>query len=144
MENEVIVQFPSLSQYERLARMIVSSFMLPYDPTFDEMNDVKTVVSEAVSNAVIHGYEKELGIIELRLSVVDGVLKIVIKDEGQGIEDVEQVKEPLFTTKPDCERSGMGFTIMEQFMDHCHVVSSPDVGTVVTLEKVLLPVKLGV
>lgn len=144
MKNEVVVQFPSLSEYERLARMIVTSFMMPYDPTIDELADIKTVVSEAVTNAIIHGYEHEDGIVELRLHVNNDRLIIVIKDEGKGIEDIEQVKVPLFTTKPESERSGMGFTIMEQFMDGCHIESTLSKGTTVTLEKMLSHVSVGV
>ncbi len=144
MKNDVIVQFPSDSKYESLARIIVSSFLLPYDPTCDELSDVKTVVSEAVSNAIIHGYEHEPGIVELRLAIEAGILTLTIKDNGQGIDDIEQVKEPLYTTKPECERSGMGFTIMDQFMDRCQIQSSPGKGTVVTLEKILVSVMMGV
>lgn len=144
MKNEVIVQFPSDSKYENLALIIVSSFMLPYDPTVDELSDVKTVVSEAVSNAIIHGYEHKPGIVELRLAMESGLLTLTIKDDGQGIDNIEQVKELLYTTKPECERSGMGFTIMDQFMDRCQIQSTPGKGTVVTLEKILVSVMLGV
>ncbi|SDI97123.1 anti-sigma F factor [Salimicrobium halophilum] len=136
MKNRMTLTFDSRSENESLARVTVSGFMAPLDPTMEEMMDVKTVVSEAVTNAIIHGYDSEDGKdIELHCAYENDELVIVISDNGSGIEDVEMAKEPLYTSKPELERSGMGFTIMENFMDHVLVTSSPGNGTRVELRK---------
>jgi len=136
MTNHMQVSFKSISQNEAFARIVVASFLAPIDPTLEELNEVKTVVSEAVTNAIIHGYEQEDAFdIYLKCELDDHHVKITIEDLGVGIEDVDEALQPLYTSKPELERSGMGFTIMENFMDHVMVESSPGSGTKVTLEK---------
>ncbi|MBM7701656.1 anti-sigma F factor [Metabacillus iocasae] len=137
MKNEMHLQFSALSQNESFARVTVAAFVTQLDPTMDEITEIKTVVSEAVTNAIIHGYEsKSTGTVYISVFLHDeGMVEITIKDEGIGIDDVDEAKQPLFTTKPDLERSGMGFTIMENFMDEIHVESSVLNGTTVYLKK---------
>lgn len=117
------------------ARVTVASFITPVNPTVEEISDIKTAVSEAVTNAVIHGYEEKGGIISITCVLEDDILHMEIEDFGKGIENVEQAMEPLFTTRPDLERSGMGFAFMEAFMDGLEVESEPDRGTRVIMEK---------
>ena len=134
-ENEVVVQFPSLSANEALARQIASAFTAQLDPTLDELGDVKTAVSEAVTNAIVHAYPDRIGPVALRLRRLPGnVLEITVKDRGCGIADLAKAREPMFTTG-GAERSGMGFTIMESFMDSVRVRSVPGKGTTVSLRK---------
>ncbi len=141
MENNMSLEFDAKSQNEGLARMVVSAFLTELDPTVEEMNDVKTAVSEAVTNSIIHGYGEKEGQVFMKCSLrkdndlEDCILQIEIKDEGVGIEDIEKAKEPLYTTKPELERSGMGFMFMEMFMDHIHIDSKPGVGTTVFMTK---------
>lgn len=136
MTNHMQVSFKSISQNEAFARIVVASFLAPIDPTLEELNEVKTVVSEAVTNAIIHGYEQEDAFdIYLKCELDDNHVKITIEDLGVGIENVDEALQPLYTSKPELERSGMGFTIMENFMDHVMVESSLGSGTKVTLEK---------
>lgn len=136
MKNSMSLQFSALSQNESFARITVAAFVAQLDPTMDELTEIKTVVSEAVTNAIIHGYESDPnGIVYLAVTLEDNVVELTIKDEGIGIEDVEEAKQPLFTTKPELERSGMGFTIMENFMDEMKIVSHKGEGTIVTLKK---------
>ncbi|MBE6940363.1 MAG: anti-sigma F factor [Ruminococcaceae bacterium] len=135
MENYVTLEFPSRSSNEGFARTAVAGFMLQLDPTLDEMNDVKTAVSEAITNAVVHAYPDHIGKIVMKLRVLDGnILELVVKDWGKGIENIQQAREPLYTTGGE-ERSGMGFTIMESFMDKLSVRSVPGRGTTVTMRK---------
>ena len=136
MDNEMTLTFLARSENEGLARMAVTSFIAQLDPTIEELSECKTIVSEAVSNAIIHGYAgNPQGVITVH-AVRDGsVISVAIKDEGCGIADIEQAKEPLFTTKPEIERSGMGFTIMESFSDHLQVESTLGEGTVITFSK---------
>ncbi len=130
------LEFSALSQNESFARVTVAAFIAQLDPTMDELTEIKTVVSEAVTNAIIHGYGNDAsGIVYISVSIENGLVELKIKDEGVGIMDVEEARLPLFTTKPDLERSGMGFTIMENFMDEVEVSSQPGVGTEVTLKK---------
>lgn len=130
------LQFSALSQNESFARVAVAAFVAQLDPTLDEITEIKTVVSEAVTNAIIHGYEQNpAGIIYISCVIEDGTVDIVIRDDGIGIEDIEQARQPLFTTKPELERSGMGFTIMENFMDKVEIESQPGAGTTVRLVK---------
>lgn len=137
------LQFSALSQNESFARVTVAAFIAQLDPTMDELTEVKTVVSEAVTNAVIHGYDNDSnGIVYISVTIEDGLVELKIKDEGIGIQDVEEARQPLFTTKPDLERSGMGFTIMENFMDEIEVSSQPGFGTEVTLRKHLTQTKM--
>lgn len=141
MENNMSIVFDAKSQNEGLARMVVSAFLAELDPTVEEMNDIKTAVSEAVTNSIIHGYGEKQGQVFMKCNLKkdseleDGILQIEIKDEGVGIEDIEKAKEPLYTTKPELERSGMGFMFMEMFMDHIHIESEKNVGTTVFMTK---------
>ena len=130
--------FSSLSQNESFARVAVSAFIAQLDPTMDELTEIKTVVSEAVTNAIIHGYEQNpAGVVHISAAIEDGVIDLVIRDEGVGISDIDEARQPLFTTKPELERSGMGFTIMENFMDKLEVESQPGTGTTIRLIKYL-------
>ena len=134
-ENYMTLEFPSRSSNEAFARSAVACFAAQLDPTLEEVNDVKTAVSEAVTNAIVHAYPDRIGKIVMRLALLeDHALEIVVKDWGVGIEDVEKAREPLFTTGTQ-ERAGMGFTIMESFMDAVKVRSTPGKGTVVTLRR---------
>lgn len=137
MKNSATVKFLSLSQNESFARMCVSSFIAPLNPTLDELADIKTAVSEAVTNAIVHGYPETVGQIEMRINYENNVVHIEIMDDGVGIKDVEQAKKPFFTTCHDGTRSGMGFTVMESFMDELSVVSAAEEGTRVVLTKKL-------
>ncbi|WP_338749926.1 anti-sigma F factor [Bacillus sp. FJAT-52991] len=138
MKNEMNVQFSAISQNESFARVTVAAFIAQLDPTMDELTEVKTVVSEAVTNAIIHGYEgNPAGIVYISVLIDDGLIDLVIRDEGVGMENVEEARQPLFTTKPELERSGMGFTIMENFMDEVEVTSHQGSGTVIRLKKQL-------
>ena len=133
IENQVTLEFPSRSANEGFARTAAACFAAQLDPTLEEVNDIKTAVSEAVTNAIVHAYPDTLGKILLKLRIKEGgALEIVVKDWGVGIADIEQARTPLFTTGSE-ERSGMGFTIMESFMDTLKVRSAPDRGTTVTM-----------
>jgi len=134
-ENQVSLTFPSRSANEGFARTAAACFAAQLDPTLEEVNDIKTVVSEAVTNAIVHAYPDSLGRIDLKLRIrEEHTLEIVVKDWGVGIPDVEQARTPLFTTGNE-ERSGMGFTIMESFMDSLKVRSTPGKGTTVTMRR---------
>ena len=135
VENQVILEFPSRSANEGFARVAAACFAAQLDPTLEEVNDVKTAVSEAVTNAIVHAYPDKLGKVVVKLRIKeDHALEIVVKDWGVGIEDVAQARTPLFTTGSE-ERSGMGFTIMESFMDTLKVRSTPGKGTTVTMSR---------
>lgn len=137
------LQFSALSKNESFARVTVAAFVAQLDPTMDELTEIKTVVSEAVTNSIIHGYENDPeGVVFINVTIKDGYIDMMIKDEGIGISDVEEAMQPLFTTKPDLERSGMGFTIMENFMDEVEVFSQPGRGTEIRLRKHLLNSKM--
>ena len=134
-ENYTTVEFPSRSANEGYARTVAACFAARLDPTLDEINDIKTAVSEGVTNAIIHGYPDSIGKIVMKLQLKEpNTLEIVIRDWGVGIPDVEQARQPLYTTGNE-ERSGMGFTIMESFMDDLRVRSNPGKGTTVTMKK---------
>ena len=135
MNNRLEVTFPAISVNAGLARMVVSAFMLELDPDVNTLSDIKTAVSEAVTNAVIHGYDGKEGDVYLRLKNDDRKVYIEIEDKGRGIEDIKKAMEPMFTTKPADERTGLGFTVMESFMDKVEVESEKDKGTVVRLMK---------
>lgn len=135
--NEMQVTFDSRSSNEAFARVTVAAFMTSLNPTVEEVSDVKTAVSEAVTNAIIHGYENEIHKITIRCRTEGKTLYLEVEDYGRGIEDVQQAMEPLFTTKPDLDRSGMGFSFMEAFMDRLEVVSAQGEGTVVKMEKTI-------
>ena len=137
MNNYLITQFDAKSINESLSRIIVSGFVMPLDPTIEEMADIKTAVSEAVTNSIIHGYAEKSGMVELELSIEDRLLKVKVSDKGAGIENIEKARMPLYTTKPECDRSGMGFTVMESFMDSLHIISEIGEGTTVIMTKQL-------
>jgi len=136
MDNEMTLSFLAVSENEALARMAMTCFITPLDPTIEEISEFKTVVSEAVTNAIIHGYEENgVGIVTIRALRNDREVTVIISDEGKGIEDVDQAMEPMYTSKPHMERSGMGFTIMESFTDQLSVNSEQLKGTTVTFTK---------
>lgn len=135
--NEMELIFDSLSANESFARVTVAAFLTQLNPTLEEVADVKTAISEAVTNAIIHGYENEVQKIWLRCRVEKQTIYIEVEDKGKGIEDVGKAMEPLFTTKPEIERSGMGFSFMEAFMDEVNVESSLGNGTVVRMQKTI-------
>ncbi|MGG7617869.1 anti-sigma F factor [Bacillus coreaensis] len=136
MKNEMQLQFTALSQNESFARVTVAAFVAQLDPTMDELTEIKTVVSEAVTNAIIHGYNNDpSGTVFISVKIEDSFIELEIKDEGSGILDIEEARQPLFTTKPELERSGMGFTIMENFMDEIDVHSELGIGTTIRLRK---------
>lgn len=136
--NELRCTFPSLSANEALARSMAAAFCAQMNPTCDELSDIKCAVSEAVTNAIVHGYRDVIGEVTMILKILDGrVLSAEIRDKGCGIPDVEEAMRPLYTTDPENERSGMGFTIIENFMDTMRVVSSPGKGTRVIMTKKL-------
>ena len=135
-DNKVKIEFESKSQNEGFARVAVSAFVSQLDPTLDEISDVKTAVSEAVTNSIIHGYEgKENEKVVIEAEISGRQVTITISDSGKGIEDIEKAKEPLYTSRPDLERSGLGFTVMETFMDSMEVFSVKGEGTKVVLKK---------
>ena len=134
-DNEMNLEILSKSNNEAFARITVAAFVSSLDPTIEEMADIKTAVSEAVTNCIIHGYEGREGIIKINCKIAGRKLIVEITDTGKGIENVEIAKEPLYTTKAELERSGMGFTIMESFMDELKVESILVLGTKVTMTK---------
>ena len=138
-KNEMKLEFISKSSNEAFARLTVAAFASQLDPTLEELADIKTAVSEAVTNCIIHGYDKKQGIVKVVAKLTEDEIFIEISDKGKGIEDIEEAKEPLYTTKPDLERSGMGFTIMESFMDRMEVESILGLGTKVTMSKKIKP-----
>ncbi len=137
MKKEMQLEFDANSENEALARVVIAAFMTNLDPTLDEIQDVKTAVSEAVTNAIIHGYQKKDGKVCMKARLEDTMLKIDVIDKGVGIEDVQQAMQPLYTSKPEEERSGMGFSFMEAFMDELSVESKVGEGTTVHMEKQL-------
>ena len=135
--NYIKLEFPSVSVNEALARSAVAAFAAQLDPTLDELADIKTAVSEAVTNAIVHAYPEEVGTIRLKARILNGeTLELSVKDSGRGIADVKKAMEPLYTTGGD-ERSGMGFTIMESFTDRLQVRSTPGKGTTVTMRRLI-------
>lgn len=134
-DNILTLKFPSRPGNVSLARICVSTFITPLDPSLSDLSDIKTALSEAVTNALVHGYEDTEGLIELEMTLKDRTLSVTVKDFGCGMENVEESMRPLFTTKPSQERTGMGFTIMEAFMDNVDVHSEKGKGTTVKLMK---------
>lgn len=137
MENKVKLEILSKSANESFARIAVAAFVSQIDPTIEELADIKTAVSEAVTNSIIHGYEEKEGIIYITCILKNREITIEVKDNGIGIENIEMAKEPLYTSKPGLERSGMGFTIMESFMDEVKIESIIGMGTKVTMKKII-------
>ena len=138
-ENEMKLEFISKSVNEAFARISIAAFASQLDPTIEELADIKTAVSEAVTNCIIHGYDNKQGIVKIVAKLKNNEIIIEISDNGKGIENVDIAKEPLYTTKPNLERSGMGFTIMESFMDSLEIESIVGLGTKVTMSKKIKP-----
>lgn len=146
LRNEMEITFDAISVNEAFARVAVAAFVTPLNPTMEEVSDIKTAVSEAVTNAIIHGYDSEFdrenhreekNQVYLHCIIEDDVLEVEVRDKGKGIENIEQAMEPLFTTKPELDRSGMGFAFMEAFMDDLQVESEPGSGTKVKMRKTI-------
>ena len=137
MDNEMKLEIKSKSANEAFARITVAAFASQLDPTIEELADIKTAVSEAVTNAIIHGYKDKDGVIHIKCKLIGNSIEIEIIDYGKGIENIEMAKQPLYTSNPDMERSGMGFTIMENFMDEMKVESIVGMGTKVYMKKVI-------
>lgn len=137
IKDQMVVEFDSASKNESFARIVVAAFVTRLDPTLEEIADIKTAVSEAVTNSIIHGYETGDGKIRIETVIVEDTVTIVVQDFGVGIENVEKAMEPLYTTKPDLERSGMGFAFMEAFMDELFVESEIGMGTKITMRKAI-------
>lgn len=135
--NEMEIIFDSLSANEGFARVAVAAFMTQLNPTMEEVADVKTAISEAVTNSIIHGYENEIHKVSICCRIEGRLLTVAVKDSGVGIEDIDQAMLPLYTSKPEIERSGMGFAFMEAFMDKVEVESEPGKGTTVKMEKTI-------
>lgn len=133
------LEFNSESDNERIARVVTAAYIMKFDPDMEEMEDIKTAVSEAITNCIVHAYSDTNGKIQMDLTDEEGVLKIEITDQGVGIKDIKKAMEPMFTTKPKEERTGMGFSFMEAFMDQVEVNSKPGIGTKVAMTK-----KMGV
>jgi stage II sporulation protein AB (anti-sigma F factor) len=139
MKNEMHIEFLSVSENEAFARVTVGAFISQLDPTMEELTEIKTVVSEAVTNAIIHGYNNERHHkISITCTLYDGEIELTIKDKGVGIKNIEEARQPLYTSKPELERSGMGFTIIENFMDTVEVISDSESGTIVHMTKQLI------
>lgn len=136
-ENEMKLEFISKSNNEAFARISVAAFTAQLDPTIEELADIKTAVSEAVTNCIIHGYEDTEGIVKVTGRIFANTIEIEISDTGKGIEDIEEARKPLYTSKVELERSGMGFTIVESFMDEVKVESIVGIGTKVTMKKTI-------
>ncbi len=133
--NYMRLEFLSKSNNESFARVVVAAFAAQLDPTLEELSDIKTAVSEAVTNAIIHGYEYGEGLVIVEARIIDSEIEIIIEDKGMGISDINEALEPFYTSKPDLERSGMGFTVMETFMDTLEIESSKGQGTRVKMTK---------
>ena len=152
-KNQVYIRFDARSVNEGFARMVVMGFMMDMNPTMDELGDVKTAVSEAVTNAIIHGYEgsevqenetkQEMPQVEMSCLREGQKLTIIVEDHGVGIEDIEAARQPFFTTKPDMDRSGMGFCFMESFMDEVEIISQQGVGTSIIMHKYIAAKECG-
>lgn len=136
-KNNMKIEFPNNSDNERFARTVAAAFVLELDPTMDQISEIKTAISEAVTNAIIHGYDNSEGMVIMEGSIYDDTVEFIVSDNGVGIPDIRRAREPLFTGKPEMERSGMGFTIMETFMDSVEVESEVGKGTRIIMSKQL-------
>lgn len=134
-KNEMMLTFDSRSSNESFARVAVAAFTTQLNPTLEEVADIKTAVSEAITNAIIHGYDNQVRKIRIRCQVSERTLYVQVQDDGKGIADVKKAMEPMYTTRPDLDRSGMGFAFMEAFMDQVEVESKVGVGTIVRMKK---------
>lgn len=137
-ENNMKIEFDSRSENEGFARVAVAAFVTPLNPTLEEIEDIKTAVSEAVTNSIIHGYGERIEKIILTASIKENEFFVEIKDFGCGIENIEKAMEPMYTTRPDLERSGMGFAFMEAFMDDIHIESEVNKGTTIYMNKKIM------
>lgn len=137
MKNKMVVKFDSVSENEGFARNTVASFLMPLNPSISVLSDIKTAVSEAVTNSIVHGYPESVGDVTLSAEIDGDKVKIAVCDSGVGIEDLDAALQPFFTSKPDEERSGMGFTIIKTFMDEVQVESKLGKGTTVKMEKTI-------
>ena len=137
MKNEMTLAFDSRSENEGFARVAVAAFVTQLNPTLEEVADIRTAVSEAVTNAIIHGYPDGIHTVVVRAVLQEDMLELWVTDEGVGMEDVKQAMEPLYTSRPELERSGMGFAFMEAFMDQVKVQSAPGTGTTVYMKKTI-------
>ncbi|HQE67119.1 MAG TPA: anti-sigma F factor [Bacillota bacterium] len=140
-DNEMKLEFLSKSQNESFARSVVAAFVAQLDPTIEELAEIKTAVSEAVTNAIIHGYSCEIGNVVIISRIFGDTVEIEVKDFGVGIADIELARQPLYTSKPELERSGMGFTVMETFMDKVEIESLPWKGTTIRMTKKITTVR---
>ena len=137
MKNKMVVKFDSLSENECFARNVIASFLMPLNPSIGVLSDIKTAVSEAVTNSIVHGYPEKKGEVTMSAEIDEDKIHIVVSDKGVGIENLEAALQPFFTGKPEDERSGMGFTIIKTFMDEVKVVSEPLKGTIVDMKKLI-------
>ena len=137
IDNEMKLEFLSKSQNESFSRSVVAAFAAQLDPTIEELSEIKTSVSEAVTNCIIHGYENKQGRITIVCRLIGNMVEVEIIDEGKGIENIDIAKQPLYTSKPELERSGMGFTVMETLMDELEIISEKDVGTRIIMRKTI-------
>ena len=136
-KNKMKLEFLSKSTNESFARIAVAAFAVQLDPSLEEISDIKTAVSEAVTNSIIHGYENKEGLIKIECKIFANSIEIEVSDNGKGIEDINKAREPLYTSKSELERSGMGFTIMESFMDEVRIESVLGIGTKITMKKMI-------
>ncbi len=137
IDNEMKLEFLSKSENESFARSVVAAFVAQLDPTIEEISEIKTSVSEAVTNSIIHGYEYKEGYIVINCRLIGRLVEVEVEDRGKGIEDIEQARQPLYTSKPELERSGMGFTVMETFMDEIMIISNKNNGTKILMRKII-------
>lgn len=137
MENIMCLEFINKSENESFARMVATAFAMQLNPTLEEIAEIKTAISEAVTNAIIHGYENTVGMVRMEGKISGNTIEYTISDKGCGIRDIEKAREPLYTGKPELERSGMGFSIMESFTDYIEVSSMLGMGTTIKLTKVI-------
>lgn len=140
-QNEMHLSFSGLSQNESFARMAVAAFATQLNPTIEELTDLRTAVSEAVTNAIVHGYENRVGMVYMDCYIKDRLFEVEVRDEGKGIEDIALAMQPFYTSMPDLERSGMGFSVMQAFMDSLEVRSVPGEGTFITMKKLIPAVR---
>ena len=138
MKNSMEIKFKAIVENEAFARNVVASFILPLNPSVNELEDIKTAVNEAITNVIVHAYPEKSGYVTMKITIDENIVKIKISDNGVGIEDIERALVPFYTSKPNEERSGMGFTVMESFMDNLKVTSGKD-GVTVVMSKEILP-----
>lgn len=143
MKNSMEIKFKAIAENEAFARNVVASFILPLNPSLNELEDIKTAVNEAITNVIVHAYPEKSGYVTMKITTYDNKIEINISDNGVGIQDIERALTPFFTSKPDEERSGMGFTVMESFMDKLEVKNNKG-GVTVCMMKEILPAVAGI